>query len=130
MICALGGFDERFRRAEDVDLSYRISQAGYRLAFVPEAVVYHRNEDSLPGLFREGFAHGFHGVQARKRHETMLSALGHPAVNTRAYGDIAAGLLRWARRADDANSRCLAVFNAGKKAGKLAGSARFCHLDL
>ena len=50
----LGGFDERFRRCEDVDLSYRMIQAGYRLAFAPAAVIYHHNEENLAGLFREG----------------------------------------------------------------------------
>ncbi len=39
-----GGFDERFRRGEDVDLSYRVIQAGYTLTFAPTAVVYHHNE--------------------------------------------------------------------------------------
>ena len=77
----LGGFDERFPRCQDVDLSYRVVQAGYRLAFVPEAVVYHRNEPTLPGLFREGFVHGFHGVRARKRHAEFLRRFGHGRVD-------------------------------------------------
>lgn len=130
VLAELGGFDERFIRAEDVDLSYRATQAGYTLAFAPAAVVHHRNEDSLPGLFREGFAHGFYGVQARKRHEGFLRQLGHSNVNGRAYADIGSRALAWARRRDDPRSRCDAVFNSGKKAGKVAGSVRFGHLDL
>jgi GT2 family glycosyltransferase len=127
---ALGGFDERFLRSEDVDLSYRVAQADYRLVFVEHAVVRHRNEADLPGLFREGFAHGFYGVRTRKRHELFLRELGHASVNGRAYADIGARMLDWARRRDDARSRCDAVFNSGKKAGKLLGSVRFGHLDL
>jgi cellulose synthase/poly-beta-1,6-N-acetylglucosamine synthase-like glycosyltransferase len=126
----LGGFDQRFRRGEDVDLSYRIVQAGYELAFVPEAVVRHHNEDSLPGLFREGFAHGFHGVRARKRHEDFLRQFGHGRVNRRAYADIGSRLRDWAHGRDRARSSCEAVFNSGKKAGQLLGSVRFRHLDL
>lgn len=126
----LGGFDRRFRRAEDVDLSYRAIQAGYGLAFVPEAVVYHRNESSLPALFREGFEHGFHGVHARKRHEAFLRRLGHGNVNGRAYAEIGSRLRDWARGRDPDRASCDAVFNSGKKAGKLLGSLRFGHLDL
>lgn len=130
VIRALRGFDERFRRVQDVDLSYRMIQAGYLLVFVPEAVVYHRNEDTLFRLFREGFTHGFHGVRASKRHHAFLAGLGHSNINTRGYVEVGAGLLRWARRSGDGESRCQTVFNAGKKAGKLVGSARFGHVDL
>ena len=63
----LGGFDERFLRGQDVDLSYRILQSGRTLAFAPDAIVRHHNERTLGGLAREGFTHGFHGVQADKR---------------------------------------------------------------
>jgi GT2 family glycosyltransferase len=126
----LGGFDESFLRVEDVELSYRMTQAGYRLAFAPEAVVYHRNEHSLTGLFSEGFAHGFYGVLARKRHDAFLRQFGHPNVNLGAYAELGGWLLQWARGRDDRRSRCDAVFNAGKKAGKLLGSARFGHHDL
>jgi GT2 family glycosyltransferase len=44
----VGGFDERlgpgthFPAAEDNDLGYRILEAGYRIVYTPEAVVYHR----------------------------------------------------------------------------------------
>jgi glycosyltransferase involved in cell wall biosynthesis len=127
---ALAGFDEGLRRCEDVDLSYRAVQAGYRLAYVDEAVVYHRNESGLPGLFGEGFAHGFYGVLASKRHGRFLRRLGHAAVNGRAYAEIGSRVVDWARGHDRARSRCDAVFNSGKKAGKLAGSLRFRHVDL
>lgn len=45
---AVGGFDERlgpgtfFRAAEDNDLGFRLLEAGYRIAFTPDSVVYHR----------------------------------------------------------------------------------------
>jgi GT2 family glycosyltransferase len=126
----LGGFDARFRRCEDVDLSYRMIQAGYTLAFAPAAVVFHRNEGRLAELFREGFAHGFHGVLARKHHEAYLSGLGHPRVDRRAYLEIGARMIDWARGRERARSRCDIVFNSGKRLGKLLGSMRFGHLDI
>jgi GT2 family glycosyltransferase len=126
----LGGFDERFRRCEDVDLSYRVVQAGYTLAFAPAAVVYHRNEAHLAGLFREGFAHGFHGVHALKHHDEFVRGFGHSRVDRQAYVRIGERMLDWARGRDRARARCEAVFNSGKKAGKLIGSLRFGHLDI
>jgi glycosyltransferase involved in cell wall biosynthesis len=126
----VGGFDERFRRGEDVDLSYRMIQAGYTLTFAPAAVVYHRNEESLAGLFREGFAHGFHGVLALKHHEDFIRPFGHSRVDRQGYVRIGARMIDWARGRDRGRSRCDAVFNSGKKAGKLVGSMRFGHLDI
>jgi glycosyltransferase involved in cell wall biosynthesis len=125
-----GGFDESLRRCEDVDLSYRLVQAGHRLAYVPEAVVCHRNESTLPGLFEEGFLHGFYGVQAAKRHDPFLRRFGHRPVNAQSWSALGARLVDVARGRDRARSGCDAVFNSGKKAGKLAGSVRFGHVDL
>ena len=43
----LGGFDENiFLYAEDVDLSWRVRAAGYRLIYVPKAVINHYSYES------------------------------------------------------------------------------------
>jgi GT2 family glycosyltransferase len=126
----LGGFDERFLRCQDVDLSYRIQQAGHSLAFAPGAVVRHSNERTLAGLAREGFTHGFHSVRAIKRHEQFLLGFGHRRIDRRGYAALVARLRDWARGRDRDRARLDVAFNAGKKAGKLLGSIRFGHLDL
>jgi N-acetylglucosaminyl-diphospho-decaprenol L-rhamnosyltransferase len=47
---AVGGFDERyFMYFEDVDLGYRLSKAGYRSVFVPEARALHTGAHSTDG---------------------------------------------------------------------------------
>lgn len=38
---AVGGFDPAFRRAEDVELAYRLADGGLHFAFAPDAVVVH-----------------------------------------------------------------------------------------
>lgn len=126
----LGGFDERFVRGQDVDLSYRATQSGYALVFVPDSIVYHSNEESLSGLFREGFVHGFHGVRARKHHQDFLRQYGHGRFGRPGYADVASRLVDWARGRDPGHASCDAVFNSGKKVGKLLGSVRFGFLDL
>jgi cellulose synthase/poly-beta-1,6-N-acetylglucosamine synthase-like glycosyltransferase len=79
----LHGFDERLLRCEDVDLAYRIDQAGYRLAYAPDAVIYHRNRSTLPELLTEGYAHGFHAVGLDRLHSAYvreMSRRGSPDV--------------------------------------------------
>jgi glycosyltransferase involved in cell wall biosynthesis len=126
----LGGFDERFLRSQDVDLSYRLVQSGRTLVFAPEAIVRHHNERTIVGLAREGFTHGFHGVQTRKRHDTFLRSLGHRRVDRGGYAALARRAADWARGRDRHTAQLDVAFNCGKKAGKLLGSLRFGHLDL
>jgi GT2 family glycosyltransferase len=105
----VGLFDEAFRRCEDIDLSYRIGRAGYSLVYQPSAVVRHRNEQSLPGLSREGWQHGFHAVAVHARHSRFIAeALKTlPAPAQRSSGP----------------SRYELAFRAGKAAGGIAGKA-------
>ncbi len=43
IIAAVGGFDPDFQEGgEDVDLSRRLRQAGYRLDYIPELAIYHK----------------------------------------------------------------------------------------
>ncbi len=44
---AVGGFDERLARQEDVELGFRLSRLGCRFAFDPAAVVWHDSDRSL-----------------------------------------------------------------------------------
>lgn len=125
-----GGFDPRFRRCEDVDLAYRLQQRGYRLAFVPEAVVYHHHVATLPALFGKGFAHGLHSVHALKVHRDFVRPFGHRAVNPRSYVELAATCARALRRAHRPAAACECVFNVGKKLGKVAGSFRRAYVEL
>ena len=41
---ALGGFDERLRQAEDVEIAYRLTAQGHRIAFVGTAPVAHAHQ--------------------------------------------------------------------------------------
>ena len=44
---AAGGFDTEFRRAEDVELAYRLADRGLRFVYAPDAVVLHYAERSF-----------------------------------------------------------------------------------
>jgi glycosyltransferase involved in cell wall biosynthesis len=55
---AAGGFDTRFRRAEDVELAYRLAANGVRFVFNPQAVGYHYAERSYRAWRDAAYAYG------------------------------------------------------------------------
>lgn len=63
-IARVGEFDERlgagsrFESADDNDYGFRLLEAGYRIAYVPEAVIYHRAWRSERDYFRMRWAYG------------------------------------------------------------------------
>lgn len=68
----LGGFDERFRTAEDRDLCDRWQHSGRTLTYAPECVVRHAHEMGLGGFLRQHFAYGrgarrFHVERLRRQ---------------------------------------------------------------
>jgi GT2 family glycosyltransferase len=91
MIQDVGPFDERlgagsaFRSAEDNDLGYRLLEAGYRVLYVPEAIVYHRawrsSREYMPLRWSYGFGRGAFFAKHLNRHDRfmlhrMLTAFG------------------------------------------------------
>jgi cellulose synthase/poly-beta-1,6-N-acetylglucosamine synthase-like glycosyltransferase len=105
---AVGLFDEDLVRCSDVDLSYRLVQAGYRLVYEPDAVIYHRNERTPWGLAHEGYVHGYHAVKVLRRHAAFV-AVARKASPRAAPGPRPAPL--WS-----------SVFRLGKRIGRLHGS--------
>jgi len=65
---ALGGFDPRFVTAEDMDLNFRAIEGGLDLAYVPDALVYHRARDSVGGFLRQAFWNGYGRKQLTLKH--------------------------------------------------------------
>ncbi len=50
---SVGGFDTNLRtNAEDMDIGYRLNDAGYRLVYRPDALVYHQRHDDLESMRR------------------------------------------------------------------------------
>lgn len=57
-----GGFDEQFRRAEDVELAYRLAERGLRFVFNPEAAGLHYAERSFRSWIEIPYAYGRNDV--------------------------------------------------------------------
>ncbi len=55
---AVGGFAEELTVGEDLDLCWRLQLAGFRLEFVPDAVVTKRGKQQLADVARQSFGYG------------------------------------------------------------------------
>jgi glycosyltransferase involved in cell wall biosynthesis len=56
---AIGGFDERFKIAYDVDLCWRAQLAGFTIGYARDAVVHYRLPASLRTLYRKNRGYGW-----------------------------------------------------------------------
>ena len=57
-LLAVGGYDERFTRAQDWELNFRLRQAGGIIWFDPELVVTYRPRPNLGALAKQYFEYG------------------------------------------------------------------------
>lgn len=69
---AVGGFDERFGAGEDLDLSWRLVDHGYRLRWVPDAVVAHEWGGTARQL-RRAFSYGTGWARLYRKHPRRLT---------------------------------------------------------
>lgn len=106
----VGGFDERLRYGEDVDLVWRINDAGHICRYEPMVEVLHEPRSDWRGLIEQRFMYGTAAAHLESRHPgsarplrinpwsavTILAAVtGHPFV----AGAIATStIVRLARR--------------------------------
>jgi GT2 family glycosyltransferase len=85
-LVALGGFDPRFRAAgDDVDICWRIQNAGGRLAFAPSAIVWHHRRDSARGYLRQQRGYGEAEADLAAKHPDRYNWLGGALWRGRIY---------------------------------------------
>jgi mycofactocin system glycosyltransferase len=70
----LGGFDPGMRYGEDVDLVWRMVQAGWTVRYCPEARVGHDVRPTLPSVARQRFVYGTSAAPLSRRHPGAVSA--------------------------------------------------------
>ena len=69
----IGGFDEWFLTAEDIDLNLRAVLAGHSIALRAGAIVYHRTRDSYFDFLKQAFWNGAGRKQLTLKHGTLWS---------------------------------------------------------
>ncbi|GAB2532579.1 mycofactocin biosynthesis glycosyltransferase MftF [Nocardia heshunensis] len=98
---AIGVFDEGLRYGEDVDLIWRLHEAGLRIRYEPAARVYHREPQGWPELLARRYRYGTSAAPLAQRHPSaatplvvhrwqaatvLLALAGHPAVAALTFG--------------------------------------------
>jgi glycosyltransferase involved in cell wall biosynthesis len=117
----LGGFDPEYRRGgADVEFFWRAQLAGYRLAFVPDAVVRYRHRSGLRALARQFFRYGMADAQ-------LYRAFRHAGLRRDSAGEV---WRAWrlvavhALKGRDPGRRGEGLRLAAQRAGRLRGSLR------
>jgi GT2 family glycosyltransferase len=94
----LGGFDPQFRAAgDDVDLCWRLQQAGHRIGFHSGAMVWHLRRSSLPAYWRQQLGYGRAEALLERKWPDRYNAAGHVSWGGHVYGNTFARLLGFRR---------------------------------
>jgi GT2 family glycosyltransferase len=64
----VGGFDETLATQQDLDLSWRLFDAGYRPVAVPTAVLHYRYRSELGQIYRQQYMYGRGEVELYRKH--------------------------------------------------------------
>ena len=73
VLAKIGGFDEWFVTAEDIDLNIRAVRAGHKIAFRAGGIVYHRTRDSIFDFLRQALWNGAGRKQLTLKHGALWS---------------------------------------------------------
>jgi len=72
-LIAVGGFDERFTRAQDWELNFRLRAAGGTIYFDPRLVVTYRPRSTVKALAKQYFEYGRWRRVVSRRHEGTIN---------------------------------------------------------
>jgi mycofactocin system glycosyltransferase len=90
-IRAAGGFDESLRFGEDVDLVWRLDEAGWRCRYEPAVEVTHRPRSDWRSWVRQRVDYGSSAAPLSQRHPGALAPLRMNGWSLGAWGAAAAG---------------------------------------
>jgi len=126
----IGGFDESIMNAgvEDCDYCWRAQLAGYKLQFVPEAVLHYRLKNTTRGKFRQAKTWGEGNTYLVKK----FTPLGMPKPTLRVGLNLWKKLFRMRRLKGMRNPvvRDRWVWDLGYRVGQLKGSIKYRTLAL
>lgn len=126
-VTAVGGYDEQFTSADDVDLSYRLQLAGGSLKVIPQAEIAHEDRFSLSEHFRR---FEFYGTDQALLFKKYMPRSGRRiSINSYAWKRLQTAAVHLTKgipaiAAGDVGPLATAVTTATEAAGVLVGSAR------
>ncbi len=84
---AIGGFDPQFRTAgDDVDICWRLRQAGGTLGFSSAAMVWHHRRNSVRAYWRQQQGYAMAEVLLERKWPEKYNSAGHVSWTGRMYG--------------------------------------------
>ena len=86
-----GGFDEDLRLGEDVDLIWRLAEAGWHVRYDPSVVVRHETRSEPAQWLKRRFEYGTSAADLARRHPGNLTPARVSAWNLASLGLLAAG---------------------------------------
>ncbi|GIW45553.1 MAG: hypothetical protein KatS3mg077_2835 [Candidatus Binatia bacterium] len=85
----IGGFDPVHRAAgDDVDVCWRLQDAGYRIGFSPAAQVWHFRRNTVRAYLKQQMGYGQAEAQLYFKHPFRFNMLGQSQWIGRIYGDL------------------------------------------
>jgi len=95
VLAAIDGFDVRFRtNGEDVDIGYRLTDAGYLLVYTPEARVLHQRKDDHNSLRRMMHQWYYGAFIAKRKNRRNPWTLAMGTLRRLLWSDIWSDLIR------------------------------------
>jgi glycosyltransferase involved in cell wall biosynthesis len=90
----LGGFDAQYRAAgDDVDICWRLQDAGHSIGFSPSAQVWHFRRNTVKDYFNQQRGYGKAEAMVYYKHPERFNLLGQARWLGRIYGDLSTSLL-------------------------------------
>jgi hypothetical protein len=92
-LLAINGFDPRFRQAgDDVDLCWRLEEAGYWITFSPGAVVWHHRRHNTSAYLQQQAGYGFAEGLLLHKHPNKFNSRGSGKWRGFMYGNSLQGM--------------------------------------
>ena len=92
-LLGLGGFDVQFRQAgDDVDVCWRLMDAGFTIGYAPAALVWHHRRTSVRAYFKQQEGYGRSEAMLQLKHPQRFNRLGYSRWLGVIYGEGAVGL--------------------------------------
>jgi len=86
-LLAVGGFDPVFRQAgDDVDLCWRLRQAGFKIGFSPAGFVWHHRRATIRDYLVQQYGYGKAEALLVRKHPEYFNAVGACVWHGRIYG--------------------------------------------
>ncbi|HWD58637.1 MAG TPA: glycosyltransferase [Stellaceae bacterium] len=98
VLLGIGGFDPIFRAAgDDVDICWRLQDAGYQIGYSPAGFVWHFRRNTVQAYIGQQKGYGKAEALVYGKHPGRFNAFGQARWSGRIYGDLSSAMLLWQR---------------------------------